>query len=228
MPTETPERASRRSRLRALIDMLNSIIADVKMLGLADLEMLLGAAVVGIGDEIDKLTPAERIPSNPSLASATPHDPKVVLLAEHPRGRSGNPPKGEAVAASILVLENDRATSILLLEDDKAMARITRRWLERAGHRVRVFARPEAALHEIESGGAFEFYLLDVRPSAGEAEGPTLAREIMSRQPGARIIFFTGDPHLVGEADRQLGPVFAKPLNYRDLVDYITRVLGKG
>jgi DNA-binding NtrC family response regulator len=119
------------------------------------------------------------------------------------------------------------SASILVLEDDDAMGRVIRRRLEAAGHRVHLFAHSEPALNEIDDGAPFDLYLLDVRMAAGELHGLALARMIKIRFPKARIIFATGDPDLVSANDRGLGPVFAKPIDFIELLKEIERQLGK-
>jgi DNA-binding NtrC family response regulator len=118
--------------------------------------------------------------------------------------------------------------SILVLEDDEAMGRLICRWLEAAGHRVQVLAQAASALDEIDGGASFDLYLLDVRMPAGELHGLALARMIKTRFPNARIIFATGDPDLVSAPDGALGPVFAKPIDFIELLKEIERQLAKG
>jgi DNA-binding NtrC family response regulator len=117
---------------------------------------------------------------------------------------------------------------ILVLEDDEAVGRVIFRRLEAAGHRVRVFAQAAPALDEIDRGASFDLYLLDVQMPAGELHGLALARMIKIRHPNPRIIFTTGDPHLVSALDRQIGPVFAKPIDFVELLKEIERQLAAG
>ncbi|HLY54934.1 MAG TPA: hypothetical protein VKS60_05220 [Stellaceae bacterium] len=117
--------------------------------------------------------------------------------------------------------------SILVLENNEAMAALTRRWLEVAGHTVHVVARADAALDEIDRGEAFALYLLNLWPADGEPEGLRLARAIVDRQPNARIVFVTGDLDLIGEPGLLFRPVFVEPLDYRKLMDHIARVPGR-
>jgi DNA-binding NtrC family response regulator len=120
------------------------------------------------------------------------------------------------------------SASILVLEDDEAMGRMIRRQLKAAGHRARVFVQAAPALDEIDDGASFDLYLLDVTMPAGELHGLAFARMIKIRLPNARIIFATGDPDLVAAADRALGPVFAKPIDFIELLKEIERQLAKG
>lgn len=120
------------------------------------------------------------------------------------------------------------SASILVLEDDPAMRRLLRRQLEGAGHRVRIFGQAAPALDEIDHGASFDLYLLDVRMPAGELHGQALARMINLRVRDARIIFITGDPGLVSAPDKILGPVFAKPIDFIELLKEIQRQLGMG
>jgi DNA-binding NtrC family response regulator len=120
------------------------------------------------------------------------------------------------------------AATILVLEDDEAMGRLIHRRLEGAGHAVRVFAQAAPALDEIDRGASFDLYLLDVRMPAGELHGLALARMINVRFRSARIIFMTSDPDLVSAPDRGLGRVFAKPIDFIELLQEIERQLANG
>jgi len=115
------------------------------------------------------------------------------------------------------------STSILVLEDDEAVGRLVRRRLETAGHRVRLFARAGAALDAVDGGARFDLYLLDVAMPTGEVHGLALARMLKLRLADPRIIFITGDPYLVAGPDRALGPVFAKPIDFEELLAAIER-----
>jgi CheY-like chemotaxis protein len=110
---------------------------------------------------------------------------------------------------------------ILVLEDHDALAELMRRRLEAAGHSVRVFAHAVPALDEIDGGASFDVYLLDVRMPPGELHGLAFARMIIDRIPDARIIFTTVEPALVAGRDKNLGPVFAKPIDFIKLLKEI-------
>jgi CheY-like chemotaxis protein len=120
------------------------------------------------------------------------------------------------------------SATILVLEDDAAMGRLIRRRLEAAGYRVRVVAQAAPVLDQIDDGAAFDLYLLDVRMPAGELHGLALARMIKSRFDNPRIIFATVEPDLVSTDDRKLGPVFAKPIDFIELLKEIERQLASG
>jgi DNA-binding NtrC family response regulator len=120
------------------------------------------------------------------------------------------------------------SATILVLEDNESMGRLIRRRLKAAGHRVRVFAHAGTALDEIDDGATFDLYLLDVTMPVGELHGLALSRMIKTRFHDARIIFVTGDPDLVSASDRGLGPVFAKPIDFIELLKEIERLLATG
>ena len=120
------------------------------------------------------------------------------------------------------------SANILVLEDDEAMHRLILRRLERAGHRVSIFAHAGPALDAIDAGQSFDLYLLDVKMPVGELHGLALARMITVRFPNARILFLTSDPDLVPAADKLLGPVFAKPVDFNVLLKEIERRLAPG
>jgi DNA-binding NtrC family response regulator len=120
------------------------------------------------------------------------------------------------------------SATILVLEDDEAMGRLIRRRLKAAGHRVRVFVHAGTALDEIDDGATFDLYLLDVTMAVGELHGLALARMIKTRFSDPRIIFVTGNPGLVSALDKKLGPVFAKPIDFIELLKEIERLLAPG
>jgi DNA-binding response OmpR family regulator len=120
------------------------------------------------------------------------------------------------------------SATILVLEDDEATGRLIRAQLKAAGHRARVFAHAGTALDEIDDGATFDLYLLDVTMPAGELHGLALARMINSRFHDPRIIFVTGTPDLVSGPDKKLGPIFAKPIDFNNLLDGIERLSASG
>jgi CheY-like chemotaxis protein len=115
--------------------------------------------------------------------------------------------------------------SILVLEDDEAVGRVIGRRLEAAGHHVRVFAHAGPALDHIDGGAKFDLYLLDVAMPSGELHGLGLARMLTMRFADPRIVFVTGNPHLIAGPDKMLGPVFAKPIDFKKLLAEIERLL---
>jgi DNA-binding NtrC family response regulator len=119
------------------------------------------------------------------------------------------------------------SATILVLEDEESIGRLIHRRLKAAGHRVRVFAHAGTALDEIDDGATFDLYLLDVTMPVGELHGLALARMIQARFHDARIIFVTGDPDLISASHRGLGPVFAKPIDFIELLKEIERQLAK-
>jgi len=115
--------------------------------------------------------------------------------------------------------------SILVLEDDRAVGRLVRRRLERAGHHVRIFEHAGPALDAVDGGATFDLYLLDVAMPTGELHGLGLARMLKMRIADCRIIFVTGNPHLIAGPDLELGPVLAKPIDFKKLLAAIERLL---
>jgi len=74
-----------------MIDMLNSILAEATALGLTDLDLLLGTAIVAVSDEFDRLSAAGGDAASRLPETAPQPDPKVVVLTPRPGGRPGRP-----------------------------------------------------------------------------------------------------------------------------------------
>ena len=119
-------------------------------------------------------------------------------------------------------------TQILIVEDSPTQAAHLAAILRSKAYGVRVFAHAGAALDEIDAGATFDLYLLDVTMPVGELHGLALARMINSRFHDPRIIFVTGNPDLVSGPDKKLGPIFAKPIDFNNLLDGIERLLASG
>lgn len=58
----------------------------------------------------------------------------------------------------------------------------------------------------------------------GELHGLGLARMLKMRFANPRITFIIGNPHLVAGPDLALGPVFAKPIDFKKLLAAIERL----
>ena len=116
------------------------------------------------------------------------------------------------------------AETILVVEDQPATARITRILLESWGYRVIETHSANEALALFEQHrGAIQLVLADmIMPGL---TGSDLARELIRRQPGLRIVFMSGYP-----ADNLTGPqapFLAKPFNPGSLSRMIRRELDR-
>jgi PAS domain S-box-containing protein len=86
------------------------------------------------------------------------------------------------------------ALRVLVVEDEPALARLTVRLLEEAGHRATVVEDSEAALALLGQGGAAGFDLVFTDTlTAGGLNGVALAREIRERWPTLPVLLATDD-----------------------------------
>jgi signal transduction histidine kinase/CheY-like chemotaxis protein len=132
------------------------------------------------------------------------------------------PPSGLRAVASAA-----RGVTILLVEDEPTVRSVTRRILEKAGHRVLVAQSAEQALGiSSEYSGPIELLVTDV-VMAG-IEGPELGARLLALRPGIRILFISGYSrhHVLAEDDPSGGVTFLpKPFTYESLMGKVTALL---
>jgi two-component system cell cycle response regulator CpdR len=114
---------------------------------------------------------------------------------------------------------------ILLAEDDDQLRIFLSRGLERAGHAVNAVGDGAAALTLAQETN-FDLLLADVVMPG--LDGIELARELVQRQPGIRIMFITGFAAVAMREEgfpRNRPRVLAKPFHLRHLIDEIEALL---
>jgi two-component system cell cycle response regulator CpdR len=114
---------------------------------------------------------------------------------------------------------------ILLAEDDDQLRVFLTRGLERAGHEVDSVGDGTAAL-ALTHATNFDLLLADVVMPG--LDGIALAREVVQKQPGIRIMFITGFAAVALQED--LFPsnrprVMAKPFHLRHLIAEVEALL---
>lgn len=116
---------------------------------------------------------------------------------------------------------------ILLAEDDDQMRAFLNRGLRRAGHAVDAVGDGDAAF-ERSRHVDYDLLLADVVMPG--LDGIELARRIVARQPGIRVMFITGFAAVALQDDR-LAPhrprVLTKPFHLRHLIAEIEALLSQ-
>ena len=116
---------------------------------------------------------------------------------------------------------------ILLVEDDPAVALATSRLLTRAGYVVVTAHDAESAMDVLRGAPVpFAMILTDIVMSG--RSGVDLARDIVARDPGARVLFMSGyadDEALVAHITSSRTPFLAKPFAAATLLQTVRSVL---
>jgi len=117
--------------------------------------------------------------------------------------------------------------TILLVEDDDAVREVARRILAGAGYQVLTAATPAAALGLLARRSEPVHLLLTDVVMPGMS-GPQLAREVLARVPGIRVLYQSGyrDAAIAGDGALEGGTAFlAKPFNANSLRQMVRTVL---
>jgi len=138
--------------------------------------------------------------------------------AEVPITTTAKPPSTESLRGS---------ERILLVEDDTAVAIATSRLLTRAGYFVVTAHDAESAMEMLHIAPApFAMILTDIVMNG--KSGVDLARDIVARDPDARVLFMSGyadDEALVAHITSSKTPFLAKPFAGGTLLQTVRRVL---
>ena len=94
-----------------------------------------------------------------------------------------------AAAASAARLHFGGET-VLLVEDSEGLRELAQRLLARQGYTVIVASNAEEALRLFDENVAIDLVLTDVVMPG--ASGPTLAKQLMERRPGVKVIYMSG------------------------------------
>jgi hypothetical protein len=122
------------------------------------------------------------------------------------------------------------AETILLLEDDDMLRALVRETLESAGYRI-LEAADAMEAHTIAANyqGAIQLLITDV--VMPKASGPELARELLRRSPGTKVLFMSGhgEGALVKRGFRRQDAAFlSKPFTPAELAAKVREVLENG
>jgi DNA-binding response OmpR family regulator len=107
----------------------------------------------------------------------------------------------------------------LLAEDDTTLGALVAGWLQADGHEVVAVDNGYDALTEAASA-EFDLFLLDVMIPG--VTGDVVARQVRTRQPGARVVHITGAYGLERAGET---PVLRKPFTHEELLETVRREL---
>jgi len=130
------------------------------------------------------------------------------------------------VASSLPSAQHGNETTILIVEDDAGVRAITRRALERLGHRVLEADSADAALGVIaNTKEPIHLVITDiVMPGMS---GRELAIRLSIEQPTVRLLLMSGHRALAAEVQREEGlPFLQKPFSIEHLAASVGRALG--
>ena len=117
--------------------------------------------------------------------------------------------------------------TILLVEDEDAVRGLTRRCLEASGYTVLQAASAEEAL-PIAAGHAGQLDLLLTDVIMPGASGPELARRLLEKRPGTRVLYVSGytDTSMVSQDSLDDGAYFLqKPFTPESLARKVREIL---
>ena len=128
-----------------------------------------------------------------------------------------------------MALRTAAATTVLVVDDDRRMLAGCREILEASGYRVLMARDGPEAIHifRIDHNSIGAVVLDWVLPGM---RGDEILDRLLEIDPQARVVFFTGYPHLMDEAiGRRLGPkvrgFLKKPFNAQQLLDAVELAL---
>jgi CheY-like chemotaxis protein len=137
-------------------------------------------------------------------------------------------PETVAEAPSVLARPHTGKETVLVVEDAVGLPQLTRRLLQRQGYTVLVAGNADEALQLFEQNPSIDVVLTDVVMPGGN--GPELARRLVERRPGLKVIYMSGytDDAIVQHGVLKPGIAFLhKPFTLEGLGRKIREVLDR-
>jgi CheY-like chemotaxis protein len=139
------------------------------------------------------------------------------------------PTTGEAASVHerVAPVATRKSSRLLLVDDDEAVRSVIAEILRRAGHQVTVVPDAKAALEAAGSiDGGLQLLVTDVVMPG--MSGLELSRELQSRTPELKVLFFSGYPGRDLEALTETpgADYLAKPVSPTELLSRIDQLLG--
>jgi CheY-like chemotaxis protein len=116
--------------------------------------------------------------------------------------------------------------TVLLVEDEASVRQFVRRALEQAGYTVMEATNPHEALRLLEPiAGLVDLVLTDVMMPG--MSGRLMAERLVSRYPGLRMLFMSGNDEIVQLVNAREGhtAILSKPFTPSVLVDRVNSML---
>jgi two-component system, cell cycle sensor histidine kinase and response regulator CckA len=148
----------------------------------------------------------------------------IVLPAMEP-GRGAEPRMAAETCNVTPVVQKPQARSLelMLVDDEPMIADVTRRMLERHGHKVRVATKPQDAMRIwAEHGGTIDLLICDV--VMAQMRGPQLVAKLRDGGDRPRVLFITGYSEEAVRSELNC-PVLAKPFTLDALLHAIDEAL---
>jgi PAS domain S-box-containing protein len=105
--------------------------------------------------------------------------------------------------------------AVLVVDDEFDLRKIIREWLESAGYRVVLAGSPEEALRQLQTE-RFDLMLTDV-VMPGPMDGAALARAVLERYPGMRVLLMSGYADDALDGVKEEWTVLEKPFRQDEL-----------
>lgn len=123
-------------------------------------------------------------------------------------------------------LPEGRGESILLLEDNHELQKVTVRMLEQLGYAVSAAADETELRSRLSALASLDLLISDIM-LPGDRQGPELAREVLQRFPGARLLFISGYAYGSGETPASLhdADLLSKPFSKMQLATAVRDAL---
>jgi signal transduction histidine kinase/ActR/RegA family two-component response regulator len=150
---------------------------------------------------------------------------RVYLPLAEPPAETGTAPKTRTVSGMRPITKAPQPVTVLLVEDEPTVRSVTRRILERAGHRVLTSSSAEQALElAAQHPDGIDLLITDV-VMAGMG-GPTLALRLRSERPNLRTLFISGysKEHLTMADDHPTVSFLPKPFTHDALLARVTEM----
>ena len=147
-------------------------------------------------------------------------------LAAAPIERAASAPR--LVSGFRAITRAPAQASVLLVEDEPTVRAVTRRILEKAGHRVRTAPNAELAL-EIAADAAQPIDLVVTDVVMAGMDGPSLAERLRAARPELKTLFISGYSHdhvMPRDVPRSIA-FLAKPFTHDALLAKVTELLAE-
>jgi CheY-like chemotaxis protein len=113
---------------------------------------------------------------------------------------------------------------ILLVEDDDLVRDFATQVLEEAGYGVRTAALPSEAEAIAEAGEPVDLLITDI--VMPERDGVELARRLLRRRPGLKVLFTTGYTRHIAPEQLAGAEILDKPYHADALLHAVQRLIG--
>jgi CheY-like chemotaxis protein len=118
---------------------------------------------------------------------------------------------------------------ILVVDDDEGIRHFAARALSHDGHEVVTACDGFEAIRLVEAQAPFDLFIIDVMMPG--MRGDELARRLRDRDPGTRVLYFTGYADqffALRPVLREREAVLVKPVTMKELLDAVSHRIRRG